>query len=90
MIGIGMRLAGQNVPHDHAVERVAEPLHALDAHARQIEAVAEVLQAVRHLDEFLQPFQRNQHAVSPLVTLSPAPRSPLATPRRAGTLFTKP
>ena len=34
MVGVGMRLAGQNMPHDHAVERVAELLHALDAHAR--------------------------------------------------------
>ena len=61
MVGIGMRLAGLDVAHDHAVERGAEHLDAFDACAREIELVAERLGVGRHLHVFVKPFQRYFH-----------------------------
>ena len=61
MVGIGMRLAGLDVAHDHAVERGAEHLDAFDTRAREIELVAERLGVARHLHVFVKPFQRYFH-----------------------------
>ena len=61
VVRIGMRLAGLDVAHDHAVKRGAEHLDAFDARARKIELIAERLGVGRHLHVFVKPFQRYFH-----------------------------
>ena len=57
MIAIWMRLAGFDVPDLHAIEIRADLLDSLDARARQVKTVAEILQTIGHLYHRFEPFQ---------------------------------
>ncbi len=61
MIGIGMVDAGKHMANHHAVEGIAQAVHAFNARAGKVQAVAELLGVFGHLRVLRKPFQGYFH-----------------------------
>ena len=69
LVGVGMLVARDHLPHHNAVKRAAGFLHPLDLHAQHSDALGEFLRRPLEVHIFLEPIVSDFHFFCFLLTL---------------------